>query len=207
MATFEGFELLGNFSKIFTFLFVFAVTYGVLELTNLFKNNKKTLNPLISISLAVMVLFSEGISGIIEFTAPWFVILMISLVFIGLFLRFLGIESEQFTAFFRSDSSDRSTIIYWVLVLVGVIVLLGVGQEYGQSVGPYLDDQSNNTVSDSGTGSTSTTKIGDTTVTTGDTATGDFSTNLGATIFHPKIIGAIIILIFASFTVRQIAKT
>ena len=35
--------------------------------------------------------------------------------------------------------------------------------------------------------------------------TGDFQTNLGATIFHPKVLGMVVILLIASFAIRMLA--
>ena len=200
MAAFQGIELLGNFSGIFTFLFVFAVTYGVLQLTGLFKDSGKTLHPIIAVSLAVLVLFSQRIVRVIEYAAPWFVIFMISIMFIIIILKFLGVPDEAFEAFFargKGAPRQQTTVIYWTLVIVGIIMALGISQEFGQDAGPYLGDQEN---------VSTTTQLGGTTIVTGDTGTGDFQQNFGATIFHPKVLGAVIILIFASFAIRQIAK-
>ncbi|MFP4656746.1 MAG: hypothetical protein ACLFNK_04170, partial [Candidatus Woesearchaeota archaeon] len=60
MPTVEGFELLSNFAGIFTFLFTFAVVYGVLSVTNLFgEKTGKAVNPIIALAMAMMASFSS----------------------------------------------------------------------------------------------------------------------------------------------------
>ena len=83
MATFfEGFEFMSNFSVVFTFLFVYALVYGILLTTNPFKDEgKKNLYAIIAFTASILVLFSGTVTNVVSFMAPWF-ILAILVVFL-----------------------------------------------------------------------------------------------------------------------------
>ncbi len=186
MAVFPGLDLLNNFSGIFTLLFSFSVIYGILSAINIFGDKSKTLNPIIALSGAFLLLKSDRFVGVIETTAPWFVIIVFMLFFTLLLLRFAGVEESAITNFFKTGK-QRQTAIYTILITVLLIMLYGVSSEFGQDVGPYL-----------GSGNETATQA----VVPGETGTDNFQQNFGATIFHPKVLGLIAILMIGSFAIR-----
>ena len=192
MPTVEGFELLSNFAGIFTFLFTFAVVYGVLSVTNIFGDKTgKTVNPIIAFAMAMLASFSTMFIRIISTLSPWLIVAIVSVFFIMLLLRFLGVEEDVITGFFKSDSQDKKTVIYWAIVLVIIVVTLVISIEIGDEVGPYVGD---------GTAGNHTGEIPD-----GDVPGGAFAENLGAALFHPKVIGSFLIMLFASLAIRQLS--
>ena len=77
------------------------------------------------------------------------------------------------------------------ILVIGIIIFVGaIGSVYGSSLLPY-----------SGANATLSANAGNTT-----TSTGDFNTNVGRTIFHPKVIGMVFILIVGTFTIQLLAR-
>ncbi len=192
MPTVEGFELLSNFAGIFTFLFTFAVIYGVLSVTNLFGDKTgKTVNPIIAFAMAIMASFSPMFIRIIATLSPWLILTIVTVFFIMLLLRFLGVEENVITDFFKSDSSEKKTVIYWAIVMMIGVVALVVSIEIGDMVGPYVGGEVNHTAGEVPPDA--------------DVPGGPFVENLGATLFHPKVIGSFLIMLFASLAIRQLS--
>ncbi|MFW6230856.1 MAG: hypothetical protein ACOC32_02420, partial [Nanoarchaeota archaeon] len=139
MATFQGMELLSNFAAIFTFLFMFAVTYGVLSMTQMFgEKNNKTLNPIIAFAVSILAAFTPSFVGIMMRISPMFVMAVMIAFFILIILRFLGVPQQTIEDFFKGDNKQKQSVIYWVIIVVILIVTLGISLEVGEEVGPYL---------------------------------------------------------------------
>ena len=200
MATFQGFELLSNFSGIFTFLFTFSVVYGVLAVTNLFGDkNGKTLNPVLAVSISVLASFSSSFVGIVSSISPWLITLLIAIFFVMLFLKFLGLSDSTISSFFSGSAKEKKTLIYWIIVAVAVIVVLAISLQVGDEVGPYVGGGESNV-----SGSVPSSPSGE----SAPTGSGDsFAENLGATLFHPNVVGAFLIMLFASLAIRQLSQS
>ncbi|MFP4117856.1 MAG: hypothetical protein ACLFTR_02940 [Candidatus Woesearchaeota archaeon] len=196
MPTVEGFELLSNFAGIFTFLFTFAVVYGVLSVTNLFgEKTGKAVNPIIALAMAMMASFSSMFIRIVAALSPWLIVAIIAIFFILLFLRFLGLEQSTISDFFSGTASEKRTVIYWTISIVVIVVALVVSIEIGDEVGPYVKEDGQSDTGDTGDAPP-------------DDVSGDsFAENLGAALFHPKVIGSFLIMLFASLSIRQLANT
>ena len=193
MATVESFELLSNFAGIFTFLFTFAVIYGVLSITNLFGDKTgKSINPIIAFAMAMLASFSGMFVNIITTLSPWLIIAIITVFFIMLLLRFLGVEEEVITGFFKGDAEQKTTVIYWAIIIIVIVVTMVISIEIGDEVGPYVGGEG---------GSNQTGDIPQENV-----PGGAFAENLGAALFHPKVIGSFVIMLFASLAIRQLAR-
>jgi len=184
MATFFDITLLENFSLIFTFLLVFAIIYALLEMFKLLGDNKG-IHAIVAISVALIMLISKNALQVINLAIPWFVILFVIAIFalIGYKLFNPGDISEVL--------KGNRTLTIWVVVIAAVIFIGALSQVYGQTIGPYLGGENTTESVSDGTGST---------------ATGEFSQNLTATFFHPKVLGLIIIMLIAVFTVFFLAR-
>lgn len=199
MATFPGLDLLQNFDSIFTFLFTFSLIYGVLEVTKPFGKDKNNIHSMISFTLSVLMLFSGKATNVIAFMAPWFVISIVALFFILLTIMMFGVDIETIKGVATGKRYGK-VISYWAISVVVIILLLALSLEFGQDVGPYLEEddvQPGDTVVE--------TQVGNRTVKAGQTNTESFESNLGAAIFHPKVLGLITMLVIASFTIRLLA--
>ncbi|MBN1386319.1 hypothetical protein JW968_05095 [Candidatus Woesearchaeota archaeon] len=200
MATILDLGFLANFSFIFTFLLVFAIVFAILEKAQLLGKNRG-LNAIIALVVGFLVLLSDNVRAVIEIAAPWFVLLMLFIMFILLAFNVFGADTGNFMSVLVNP--EHKHIVYWIVALAIIIIMFSLSQVIGQDVGPFLDEEGHPvdnadwnrtlTAGERAGGGTST-------------ATSDFNQNLGATIFHPKILGMILILLIASFAIRMLSQ-
>ena len=84
---------------------------------------------------------------------------------------------------------------HWFLLVLGLVIFIGaVGTVYGSSMLPYSSEATGQDFNITGTGETGTT-----------TDTGDFNSNVGRVIFHPKTIGMVFIMAVGALAIRLLA--
>ncbi len=186
MATFIDMTLLGNFSIIFTFLLVFAIVFALLEFLKIFGENKG-IHAIIALCAAMLMLFSKSAVQVVNLTVPWFMIFLIIAVF-GLvgYKLFVGPEADL------SILHQTTGLRTFVIVIVSIVFIVALGIVFGQNIGPYLRERANATA-------TADVELAEGEV--ASTATGSFTENLTATLFHPKIVGMLVILLIALFAI------
>jgi len=156
----------------------------------------------------------------LSFTTPWFVMLFFVLFFLMFAARMFGVDEKAFAG----PVIDQAWP--WILVFGIIIVLFGLGHAVGQSAldttqasnstgttvqATTVDQGTTTGVDNSGTTDTSgTVDQGTTTTTTtttaGSTNTGNFTQNLYNTIFNPKVLGLIFLLLIATVTIAFMAQ-
>ncbi|MBI5398496.1 hypothetical protein HZB03_03455 [Candidatus Woesearchaeota archaeon] len=182
MATFLEVGLLQHFSVIFPVLLVFVTVFALLQQSKMFGENKG-IHSLIAISIALLMLFSPGVVQVIGIMAPWFVLIFIFILLILLGFKFLGVSDKSI-----AETMSSWGTIHWFLLVIGIIIFIGaISSVYGASLLPF-----------SGAATTTIATAGGNTT----TSTGDFNANVGRTIFHPKVIGTVFILVVGSFTIK-----
>jgi hypothetical protein len=186
MATFLDVTLLGHFSVIFTFLLVFVIMYGILEFGKILGDNKG-IHSIMALCVAFLLLVYKPALDIITIAIPWFVIMFIIILFILINFALFNQSHEGFAEMLKG----RGRIGTWIVAVSIIIVIYAMSQVFGQNVGPYLGSEANVTTVNGEPGSTST---------------GSFNDNLGATFFHPKILGLIAMLLIGTFTVAFLAR-
>ncbi len=183
MATFLDISILGNFISIFTFLLVFVIVYGMLELFKMFGDGHRGLHAIIALAVAFIVIFSKGVVAVIQTFTPWFVILILVIFFILFAVRMFGATDKDI----RDELTSGTTITTWIIIFTVVILLFSLGAGFGQdslTQGPGGKvTQSNTTINATGD--------------PGSTATTNFNQNLYNTLFHPKVLGLILIMLLA----------
>lgn len=182
MATFVDISILQNFSSVFTFILVFVIIYATLETTKALGAEKKSLNALIAMIMGFLVSMSSGVVSVIQNFTPWFTMLIIIIFFILFAVKLFGVSDSKITSTFEGKSS----ILTWILILTAVILLFSLGSGFGQKTleeGQGSSDTSGTTVSVA-TGNTTTA-----------TDTGSFNQNLYNTLYHPKVLGLILIML------------
>mgnify|MGYP006281847915 CR=1 FL=1 len=184
---FQGFETIAVFSRIFPFLLVLFITYAVLENTKLFGDDKKATNAVVAFIFAMVVAISPAITYIINTMAPWFVMLTLLVVFMLMVSQIFGFNSEDV----KGAVSERSYIIT-TLVVVGLVVFAGaLAGAFGQDL-----------LSGDGAAPEPEKGVGTGVNATGDVAGDSFQENLWGTIFHPKVLGMIVIFLMSTFALR-----
>lgn len=181
MASLLDISLLGYFSDIFVILFIFAATYAVLMFKAPWGGNKGV-NALLAASVAIIFIFSRDAIDIIKASVPWFVIMMVVLMFVLLASTSIGAPLAP----------DLIKNIGTYVLVIGVIILvINVSNKIGQSAGPYLANETTDIDNVAAGGS-------------GDTGSGSYTQNFGATLFHPKVLALMLIVIISVFAVLWI---
>ncbi|MBN1501938.1 hypothetical protein JW930_00200 [Candidatus Woesearchaeota archaeon] len=186
MATFLDIVFLEHFSNIFIILFIFVAVYAVLQFKKPLGGNKG-IDALFAFVVAILFIFSSDAIEIVRYAIPWFIILVVIYVF-------LNIAKEAFGAVWVETIPQ--TFGTWTLIFTIIIALLAISHVIGQKAGPYLNDQNTSSL----TQATSYAR-GD-----GNVASGSFQENLGATLFHPKVLGILAILFIMLFAALWIGK-
>jgi hypothetical protein len=218
MATLLDMGLLENVKIIFPLLLVFFVTFAVLEKTKVIGEENRSLNAVIAVCVSMMMLLSPNLIKVISIITPWVVFAVIAIMFFLVIFMFTGYKWSELIG----DMNDEWGFAQWFLLVVFLIFIIGgLSTVYGQTMLPWSGEESGAQQS-SGTQVTYTTEYVDengTTVTApmdkvraaqaqGDlsTDTGQFSSNVGRIVFHPKILGMVLVLIIFSFAIRLLTS-
>jgi len=197
----DGLTLIDGFSRFIPALLVLVVTYAVMLASGKLGENQ-FINSMVAFALAAMVLLSPEASFIINFIAPWFVILFVFILFILIAFKSTGVTDSMIMSVMKSRG-----YIAWTIVFIGIaITLLGVGKIYGQGL---LEGTGETTIP----GESVQQEIvdfdvnGEPIYNTKSTATNNYEQNVNNTIFHPAILGLGLIGLIAAFTVFFMTKT
>ena len=186
MATFLEIGLLKYFSIIFPALLVFALVYAVLTMTKML-GDSKTVNAVVAIVLAFLVMLSEDIIALINFIAPWFVLFFLFIVLLLVVYKIFGATDKNLANFITTDRP-----VQWAIFAIGiVIVVAGFSHVYGQR----LLKSTVNETSENITG-----------VEAVSTATSSFRDNVTRIFFNPKVIGLLFIFFVAVFAISLLTR-
>ena len=208
MATPLDTTLFGDIGGIFPFLLVLVVGYGILEYINLFKS--RGLNMLIAFVLGVMVILSPIVRETLNMAAPWFVLLFLFIIFGLMAFMAMGATSDDIKGII--SSGEYRYINFWIATLVLIIAIGslttvlarhgGVGEEL--DTGHNTDSQMTGDGSSSGTGgsdgSSAESSQG------GTVEEDDQQDAFWDTLFHPKVLGFLLIMLIAVFTMQRLVK-
>ncbi|MFH0752812.1 MAG: hypothetical protein V1914_04435 [archaeon] len=175
MATILDIGILEYFTPVFVWLFIFALLYAILDKTGVLGENKG-LKALVAFALSMLFVLTQDLMRIVSIMTPWFVILIIAVLFIMIFFLFVGVKGESIAKQF----SERITV-WIILVLILTIFIYAMTQVYGADI--------HNIYGEDG----------------GEPEEG-LNQAIGQILFHPKMLGIIFILLVAAQAVRLIAQ-
>ena len=185
MATFLDVGLFQYFKVIFPVLLIFAVMFALLQKTKILGQNL-TINAVVSIAVAFMAILSSTVIELINFMAPWFVLVFIFVLLLLMIYQMLGATEDSF---FKALSKEKT--IQWTVAGIGIIILFaGFGHVLGQKLLVEQPSVSEDLTS----------------VVEGGAATPSFEKNIYATVFNPKVLGMIIIFLVAIFAIAFLAS-
>lgn len=174
-------SVLKYFSLIFPALLVFVIVFALLEKTKVLGENK-AVHAIIAIAIGFIVIVFEDVIDIINYMAPWFVLLFVFFVLLLVLYKMLGASDESIAGFFT-----KSKGIQILLVGIGLVILIAaIGHVYGQRMLPLTAG-----------GGVNVTAIGEPTT---------FKENILVTLFNPKILGVIFILVVAVAAIVLLTK-
>ncbi|MDO8740079.1 MAG: hypothetical protein Q7J54_00720 [Candidatus Woesearchaeota archaeon] len=181
----SGFNLLANFSSIFSFIFILIIVYAVAEYTKFFGDNKG-IHAILALCIAVITLMLSGVIAVINLIVPWFALMFIFAALVIMAFKFFGVSDENLLS---TIVGKDKVVLWWIVTIAAIIILGALGRVYFTS-GGLIEPRTNESMI-VGTNATSVSTIGQ----------GAF----WATLFHPKILGLILILLIASFTIRLLS--
>lgn len=200
--------LLNFFSPLFIFLLLFAVIYALFQWTKIFGDNK-VIHSMIAVVLALFgSIFSPSARGLIEFIMPWFTFLVIIGVVVIVLFKMFGVSDDSLTSAVKSPG-----VMWTILILVIVLIIGALSHVFGQNQLAYTSDTQSAGIGADQTGGLSDLQQGGETGLlnpgghpgTKDTDTGDIQKNIGATFYHPRVLGMIFILIIAAMAIRMLS--
>ena len=210
MVTFLDIGLLGAISTIFIMILVFVIMYGFLSWRKFFGEGNQGLHALIAFAFAILSVMSRGFSTLIAYITPWF----FTLIFIGFFILFIlmmfGLKEKDLVA------GTTPQLRTWVIILVVVVMLFGLGAAFGQTTLEAGTGLNENVVTPQEpiTGEPGYVYYGDdykyyeetTPKTQPRPDSDDFADNVMATLFHPKVLGLIVIMLIGAFAMFLLTK-
>ncbi len=176
-------SILQGMSAIFLIIMVFIMIYALLQKTKVLGGNP-ALDATIAVAMSLIMISSGTVMEIISNITPILVLLFFLAVFFLMATRFMGLEDASIIKMMGGQNAA------WWFIVVGILIFLGAA---GQVVGPLLSPGGGGEITD-------TVQPGE----AGPTGTGDYSTDLRNTIFHPAFLGMIVLLLIGSFTVRTL---
>ena len=186
MAVFD-IALLGQFSIIFPFLLAWVIVFGVLSYTKSFGDNKG-IHSIIALCLAFLFVLSKDAVQVINFASPWFVLFFIFIIFVIMAFKVFGATDSDIIGVMKNPEFRYISTIIAILSII--IIIASFSNVMGQRTLEEGTEAETLETSDSGS-----------------TATGDFSSNVMNTIFHPQVLGLLVILIIASLTIKHLTQT
>ncbi|HLP79397.1 MAG TPA: hypothetical protein VK158_02080 [Acidobacteriota bacterium] len=189
MATFLDIGLVSKASFIFAFILVWCIVYAVLSYSKTFEA-KENIRALIALMVALLTMLSPPIVKIVSIIAPWFSLGFVFIFFLLVGIMMFGIDKNTVAEWVKGSGSGL-TIRYWIIIVSAIILVGALGAVFF-SGDPTAGTQTNISASEG---------------TTTDGSVGSVGAGaLMATIFHPKMLGAIFVMLLALFTVLQLAK-
>ncbi len=176
MATILDLGLLNYFVPIITFLFVWVILFALVEKAGFFGDNKN-INAFFTFLTAMLFMFISPAVELIRVMTPWFVVLFIFIVLMMLLFMVVGIEASTLTEFVWGNSA-----LLWILFIVG----LGI---FGYALSTMYGEQ----IQDVYAGDSDEGGIG-------------LAGDIFKVIFHPKLLGVMLILVIASQAIRLLSS-
>lgn|GEM_PF-1670470 len=185
MATLLDLGLLNYFLPFFIFLFVFVILYALLEKTKILGPEQRPLNLIAAICVAAVSVFAGKFTSLLSFVIPWIVFIVIILVMIFFLFGSFGIEGRKVWDLFGE------TVVF---VLILLILVLGISVVFESSVSPYQTSDLNGA------------NVSQVATTVSVEGTTNPRSEALKTITHPRILGAMFILVMSAATVHWLTK-
>jgi len=178
---------------IFVFLFIAALMYAILLKTK-FLGENKTITIIISFSIAILFSLMGSTNQMLDIILPAFSIFLLFAFMIGTLFVFMGGKPDEIFSMF---GEDKKIMGYWVLIITLLIFLGGFGKI-------FFDPTSEQVI-----GVNKSIEGPDETLIEAGSGEAIDEVGEGAfwdTIFHPKVLGFIALMMIGTFTIMFMTK-
>ncbi len=180
MATLLDFGLLQQFSGLFPILLVFFIAYGFFIKFKLFEGSRVTAI-IVCVLLALVMGLTPVANRAIQLMAPYYVLLIILLFFMILSMMMLGVSDKDVSSYVLDPKKKGAWVGWTVGTLALVIGLVGFGKAMAEAgYIPGLGGIPPEGVSEQ-------------------------ESIFFSIIFHPKVMGMILVLAIVIFTINRLA--
>jgi hypothetical protein len=149
----------------------------------MFGDGHRGLNAIIALCIGFIVIFSSGVVKVIQTFFPWFTMIILVVFLLIFAARMFGLSEGDVKAGFYNNP-----FMTWILIFSAVVLLFSLGAGFGQKT--LEEGQGVNLTEAQGTVTTQGTNA-----TPGATNTLSFSQNLYNALYHPKVLGMILIML------------
>ena len=193
MATFLDISLLYHVRIIFVVLFIGALIYAVLTKTSVLGGNK-TVAIWIAVSMSFFFAFSAKAGEFLDAVIPSFVIFLIGIFVLLVAFVFIGGDASKISTMFSAQ--NPAMMGYWVFIITLLILVGGLGKVY------FDPNSSTDTQIEGNYTGDAVIQVESST----DGVGGQGEDALWDTIFHPQVLGFILLMLVATFSVMFLTK-
>ncbi|RLE48191.1 hypothetical protein DRJ25_00470 [Candidatus Woesearchaeota archaeon] len=177
MVTLFDSGILQKLNFLFPFLLVLVFVYVVLTRLDYFKDKQGTAG-FIAFVLAILTITSSFVTKVINKMAPWFILLIVFGILILLVYQAMGIKEDKITEVLTSEQHGPAFV--WLIIALVVLIALGsIITVFSEEKG-FL-------------------KL------TGKEV-GSEEASLWSTLIHPKLLGLVLLLLVAYFSVQKLTS-
>jgi ABC-type antimicrobial peptide transport system permease subunit len=196
----SGLTLIEGFSRFLPALLVLIIMYAILEYTGALGKNQ-FLNIMVSFVISLVVLLSEKVSNVLSFMAPWFVMLIIFLIFVIIVFKSIGVSDGQIMSVFN----EYKLIVWFIIFFCLVIAIVALGNVFGQEL---LEGQPGQQTYKQNVDGTYTAPDGSVVnVLPPGVDSNEYHSNLTSTLFHPTVLSFIVLGLISAFTIYFMTKS
>jgi phosphatidylglycerophosphate synthase len=170
--------IIEQFSSIFVVLFVWIFIYAALTMSKVL-GDKNYVAHIVGIIIGLLTLISPNIVEVIKIMIPWTVIILVFVMLVVLVLLFMSTTGGSAGGTMELGNRAKRIIAFWMLAIMVIIFFGAVGKVYFGDGEFIAEDQL-----------------------AGTAESGERSFWL--TIFHPKVLGFILVMLIAVFTISII---
>lgn len=125
MATIFDIVLFEQLAVLFGWIFILIVTYGIMEITNVFHN--KSIHAIIAVSVTVIIATTSSLFEVVIRMVPWLVILGVFFLFLMILGQSIGLSQGDVLQ--NLGGKGAMWIVLVPLLIVLIISLVGEARE------------------------------------------------------------------------------
>jgi hypothetical protein len=195
MATLFDGGLLGSFSSVFSFLFVYVLVFGLLSKIKLFGEKSEGINAIFALCASIFTIFSPTAIALVTFMMPWLVVMLVVGLMIWIFPAYFDMKLDTG----RGGGVETVTVI--VLVVVIIVMLIGFASVYHPIPAQNQVVYKSETVTVTQDNGSQATTTQNPSIIQDDYRPGWLKTALSA-----KVLGILLILTIAAFAIKYLGE-